>query len=259
MIRTLAIYLGLLAGTAEACDLDLLGLAEFPEGAVTADDATAVYYWGSERYPHAVLGDALEPTALAFISDRARADGVEECIGARTVLWDDMVFEDLTPRLVDMTGDGHPEIITTRSHQNQGAQVAVYEYRDGALEVLAETPFIGTRFRWLAIIGAADLDNDGWIEIAYIDRPHLAKTLRVVEFRDGRLIEEASMTGLSNHKIGEDFITSGLRDCAGDMALIVPNADRSELMEIVLQFGKLYTRSAGPFSEEKLSELSACG
>jgi hypothetical protein len=44
---------------------------------------------------------------------------------------------------------------------------------------LASTPWIGQRFRWLAPVAAADLDGDGAMELAYVDRPHLARTLRV--------------------------------------------------------------------------------
>ena len=260
MLRALAVILGLSAGAAQACPLGPPGQTEFPGSVVTLGSAKAFYYWGTDRYPHAVLGDDVEPTALFFISDKVRADGKDECEGVRHVVWHDMVFEDLAPRLVDVTGDGHPEIITTRSHEAEGAQVAIYGYVDGELKVIAKTPHIGTRFRWLAIIGAADLDGDGQIEIAFVDRPHLAKTLRVWRFQaDGSLRLLDSLEGLSNHKIGEDFITSGLRKCEGDMAIITPNADRSELIEVVLQFEKLYARSAGPFSQAKLEELTACG
>ena len=40
-------------------------------------------------------------------------------------------------------------------------------------------------FTLLAPLGAADLDGDGKIELAYIDRPHLAKILRIWRFDDG--------------------------------------------------------------------------
>jgi hypothetical protein len=72
---------------------------------------------------------------------------------------------------------------------------------------------IGQRNRWLAPIGAADLDGDGRVEIAYVDRPHLARTLRVWRSRPGgTLTEIATATGLTNHRIGEAFITGGIRD-----------------------------------------------
>jgi hypothetical protein len=47
------------------------------------------------------------------------------------------------------------------------------------VRLLAATPHIGSANRWLAPIGAADLDGDGRVEIAYVDRPHLARTLRI--------------------------------------------------------------------------------
>jgi len=89
------------------------------------------------------------------------------------------VFEDIAPRLANLDGVPGNEIITIRSHQNYGAQVAVYQLADNTLKLLASTPYIGTSNRWLAPIGIADLNNDGDMDIAFVDRPHLAKVLRV--------------------------------------------------------------------------------
>jgi hypothetical protein len=51
------------------------------------------------------------------------------------------------------------------------------------------------------------LNGDGIIEIAYIDRPHLAKELRVWSFVNGDLRPLPRASGLTNHRIGEDFIS----------------------------------------------------
>ncbi|MEL6960440.1 MAG: VCBS repeat-containing protein, partial [Pseudomonadota bacterium] len=120
---------------------------------------------------------------------------------------DDHVFEDVAPRLWDVTGDGKPEVVVIETDMALGGSLAVYD-QSGKI---AETDHIGRTNRWLAPVGAADFDGDGRIEVAFVDRPHLAKTLRIFEFSDGVLALEAEIVGLTNHRIGEDFITGGLR------------------------------------------------
>ena len=86
----------------------------------------------------------------------------------------------------------------------------------GDLRLVAATPNIGQRNRWLAPVAAADLDGDGATEIAYVDRPHLARRLRIWRFEGGSLTEIAALPGLTNHRIGEAFITGGLRVGVGE-------------------------------------------
>lgn len=73
-------------------------------------------------------------------------------------------------------------------------------------------------------MGAADLDGDGAIELAYVDRPHLAKTLRIWRFEDGALREVGYFKGVTNHRIGEDYISGGIRDCGDGPEIIVADA-----------------------------------
>ena len=174
-----------------------------------------------------------------------------------------VVFEDTAPRLVDLTGDGKPEVITVQSHDRRGAQVAIYQYAEGALSLAAANPFIGTRFRWLAIVGAADLDGDGTPEIAYVDRPHLAKTLRILRFEQlaenrFRLTEVASKPGLTNHRIGEDFITGGIRNCDGLPEMITASANWSRVQASTFGGTSISTRDLGPFSQSAIARSLAC-
>ena len=112
---------------------------------------------------------------------------------------------------------------------------------------------MGITRRWLAPLGAADLDGDGLIELAYIDRPHLAKTLRIWRFENGALTHLADQPGLTNHRIGKDFISGGIVSCAGQLPQIVTaNANWSRVMTSRFQNGKISTTDAGPFSASKL-------
>lgn len=194
--------------------------------AVAADTITdARFTEPTTRYAHGVLGDNIEYGALELVVD-------DTVVTVR--LPQDRVFEDLAPRLADIDRDGAVEAIVVETQNTTGAQLAIY---NAAGEKIAATPHIGARFRWLAPVGAADLDGDGNIEIAYIDRPHLAKTLRIWRFKDGGLTEIAALPGLTNHKIGEDFISGGLRSCGDHPEMILASADWSRIIRVSYQDG----------------------
>lgn len=181
------------------------------------------------RYAHGVLGDAIEYGALEL----TLADGSRRLIQ----LPDTRVFEDLAPRLTDLDGDGTPEVIAVESDHRQGARLSIY----GPDGLIAATPFIGRAFRWLAPVGAADFDGDGHVELAYIDRPHLAKRLTLWRFRDGALAPVATKDGLTNHRIGDDFISGGIRDCGDGPEMITANADWTGLLATRLTDGQLHS------------------
>lgn len=190
------------------------------------------------RYAHAVLGDAIEHETLEVTLSGGQTAKVH---------WPQtIVFEDTEPRLVDVTGDGAPEVIVVESHEDRGGRLAIYGLEDGAIVRLAETPWIGQRFRWLAPVGAADLDGDGSIEIAYIDRPHLAKTLRVWRYTDGRLTQIANREGLTNHRIGETDIAGGIRTCGQGPEMVVADAGWSQVLAVRLRGGALEKTPIGP-------------
>ncbi len=188
--------------------------------------ASARYSGPTDRYAHGVLGDEIEYTQL----DVTLSDGRVLSAQYEATL----VFEDVAPRLWDITGDGLPEVVTVEAHENQGARLVIWGLEDGHLRQIARTPFIGTRFRWLAPVGAADMDGDGHIEVAYVDRPHLAKTLRVWRYTPDGFSEVATLTGLSNHRIGEDYITGGLRDCGQGVEMILADAGWRAIMSVAL-------------------------
>lgn len=217
-------------------------------GPVAASDITAARYTDpTDRYDHGILGDAIEWGALEL----RLSDGTTR----RLVLPEARVFEDLEPRLVDVDGQAGPEVVAIETDMERGARLSVY----GADGLIAATPYIGRTHRWLSPIGVADLDGDGAVELAYIDRPHLAKQMRIWRFVDGALQLVAERDGLTNHRIGQDFITGGLRDCGTGPEMVTVNADWSRVMVSRLGGGKINSDDAGPFTgPDNVAQVLAC-
>ena len=206
---------------------------------------TARYFGQTEVYPHGVLGDRVEALGLVVQYDdgtRVICDSVEA--------GEARVFEDTTPRLADLDSDGVNEVIAVASHANLGARIEVYGYPGPGqgLRLLAHTPYIGTSFRWLAPVGAADLDGDGYVEIAFVARPHLAKTLRIWRYRNGMLTEVVSQQGYSNHKIGWPFIAGGVRDCGAGPEMVLATGNWFRVMAARLKNGVVTVRDIGAFT-----------
>lgn len=221
-----------LALLASPCFADTITGAEFTEP--------------TSRYQHGILGDAIEWGELQ-ITTNGLTPGllkVDTVVRESTFVFRlplDSVFEDVAPRLWDVDGDGSPEVVVVESSVTLGAQLAVYDDQGKR----AATPYIGQRNRWLAPIGAADLDGDGTIEIAYIDRPHLAKTLRVVSIDGDLLAEEVAGAGFTNHRIGERDIAGGVRDCGDGPEMIVASANWSQLVAVTYDGAALNARQIG--------------
>ena len=193
-------------------------------GAAQAEIASATYQYPTSAYGHNVVPGG-EYARLQF----ELRDGTTLATDAV-----DGVYEDTAPRLIDLDGDGSPEVLTVFSYFDAGAAIRVWDEvkGGGTIELFAEGTPIGQRFRWLAIIGAADLDSDGIVEIAYVDRPHLAKTIRVVRVDGDGLELVASFAGVTNHRIGEPDIAGGIRDCGQGPEMIVASANWSELLAV---------------------------
>jgi hypothetical protein len=190
----------------------------------------------TRQYRHAVLGDDVEWNGLLLVSP---AKLKKFLIGLTNE-----VFEDVQPRLADIDGDGEPEVVVVQSHPEKGAQLAIYKQSG---EKIA-TPYIGTPYRWLAPIGVADFNGDGDMDVAYVDRPHLAKTLRVWTYRDRRLTEIASIKGVTNHSIGEDFITSSIRICDGRSEMVLNDTQRKNIVAVFFENGTLTQKNLGKYT-----------
>lgn len=231
-----------------------------PNSAVVTSDQGPItharYFGATIEYAHGILGDAVEAEGLVVrVSDGVTATCHIVDAGANRV------FEDTSPRLVDLDNDGHNEVIVVATHRDKGARLEIYggATNDQPLRLLAATPYIGRTHRWLAPIGAADLDGDGTVEIAYIDRPHLAKTLRIWRYESGSLTEVASVPGFSNHKIGWPDIPGGIRTCAGRPEIIVATADWSAIAAVSLINGSVESREIAAYTgPQSLQDEVSC-
>lgn len=225
-----------------------------PDGLVaTADgDIRAAWYVGpTRRYAHGILGDAIEASALRVET----ADGAELTYELPT----NMVFEDRTPRIDDLDGDGQNEVITIRASTTEGGGVAIYALREGRLAEVGANEFIGLRNRWLNIAAIADITGDGRKDIAYVRTPHIGGMLRLFRYDDGlRFVSE--IDGFSNHAIGaREQRLSAVADIDGDgdMEIAVPSDSRNSIRIIDFKdgltevaFADLPTRIEGPVLAE---------
>lgn len=213
-----------------------MALSSFLGPARAEPPPAARYAEPTTRYDHGVLGDAVEWGAL-------RMDGPGGPVLLR--LPPTRVFEDIAPRVLPLPGGGWAALVV-ESDLAKGARLALYTHAG----LLAATDFIGQPHRWLAPLGGADLDGDGALELAYVDRPHLAKTLRVVRYHPGdpQLREIAAQPGLTNHRIGWDFISGGLRDCGDGPEMVLADGSFSRLVSARLSGATLALRDLGPWS-----------
>lgn len=230
---SLAAILILLAASLPAFASDRLpdgGEARFKTGAVRA----AWYSSPTGRYGHGVLGDAIEGGGLTV---RLADGGTAELLLSNTE-----VLEDITPRLVDLNGDGNAEVIAILSSVQKGGALAVYGVTNGRPALLAKTPFIGQPRRWLNIAGIADYDGEGGLEIALVKTPHIGGELQFWRLQGTSLKRVASAQGFSNHFIGSRSQgLSATLDTNGDarLDLVLPSADRTKLRVMTLAGGSL--------------------
>lgn len=200
-----------------------------PDGSIaqasTGDIRRAWYARPTKRYGHGVLGDRIEAGALV-----AEASGTRYAY----VLPETHVFEDITPRIADLDGDGRNEIVAIRSSLTRGAAVAVLGLRDGRLRLLDTSRQIGRSNRWLNIAGIADYKGSGRPVIAWVETPHIGGILKTATFSGDRLTtSKQTRSGFSNHFIGSrEQGLSATGDFSGDGVpdLALPDADRRSLV-----------------------------
>jgi hypothetical protein len=203
---------------------------------------------GWPRYGHGVLGDTPEWSTLR-IRNGGRVTDISQ---------PGHIFEDVSPRFADLTGDGRPELFLVQSSFGQGARLVVYDPAAPGAPIAA-TPYIGQPNRWLAPVGVADLDGDGRPELAFVDRPHLRRSLRIWRYESGALQEVAALAGVTNHRIGDAYFSGGIRRCGDRPELVLLSPDWRRLLAIRLTGGRLTPRDIGPNTgAASISAAMAC-
>ena len=232
--------------------------ASLPLGAL-ADQAHilhAEYGAPTGRYDHGILGDAIEWSSLTLTFSTCPTCPNNDAEAVKFTLPKTQVFEDVAPRVIAGLGDAPDTVLVVETHLEKGARMALYTPQG----MLAATPYIGQTHRWLAPIGAADLDGDGALEFAYVDRPHLAKTIRIWRLTpDGDLTEVASLPGFTNHSIGDDNIAGGIRDCGAGPEMIVADAKWSKVYAIGFDGQDFTSRALMPHKDRSsFAQAMAC-
>lgn len=201
-----------------------------PDGGVVTGAGLIRRAWLSApttRYGHGVLGDRIEAGAIsAELSDGRHVD---------LHLSEDAVFEDRTPRLVDLNNDGEMELLVVKSYLDRGAALTLVAADKDGLKTAAEAPAIGLSHRWLNPVGVADYDGDGINEVAAVITPHIGGTLQLYEWRGNKLVEDHAKYGFSNHQMGSpnqdlsvivDVNSDGIPD------MVLPDAGRGSLLAV---------------------------
>jgi hypothetical protein len=197
-----------------------------PDGriAITGNGNIRQAWFGrpTRRYAHGVLGDAIEAGSLVVVTSS----------GSRleAILPEDQVFEDITPRIADLDGDGSNEVISIRSSTGGGAGVAIYGFAGGGLTLLGAGSENGRENRWLNIAGLVPRP-DGGLTLYGVRTPHIGGRLFSLDFRDGTVSEHNNIaTDVSNHIIGSRELGMSAVGTFGDrVELVLPSQDRRRL------------------------------
>lgn len=190
--------------------------------AASGDIRSAWYGRPTTRYAHGVLGDAIEGGSLVVVDTSG--------LSHEHVLPDHQVFEDITPRIADLDGDGRNEVITIRASATGGAGVAIYGLTGGILTLRGEGSENGRANRWLNIAGLRPR-ADGSLTIYGVRTPHIGGRLFALEFADGQITEHNDIAlDVSNHLIGSrELGLSAIGQFGGRLELVLPSQDRSRL------------------------------
>ena len=218
-----------------------------------SDIAQAWYGNATTEYAHGVLGDAIEAQTLY-----AKMADSSDC-ALEVTLSNNVVFEDVTPRIADVTGDGLDNIITIESDATQGASLVIYGIVNNKLTRIASTPAIGRGYRWLAPVGTADFNRDNVLDVAYVETPHLAGIIKVWSFANQKPQLLAEAAGFSNHRIGENTITGGIANCDDKINIVLPARNWQETHAVMMKDGKITSEVvANNTDAETITDLLDC-
>lgn len=215
----------------EAAD-DLVQFEDpLPDGrTVSFGDWRVALVGPTERYPHGVLGDRVEASAIEV---RSTSDETVTRFGPDAPT----VIEGISPLLADVDVDGIPEILVTQSNAEVGAWLALWSI-DGTL--IGKSDPIGQGNRWRNQLAIAQLGEAGELEIVDVRTPHIGPTVEFFRLVDRTLEQVAGIGGFTSHTIGSRNLDLGIvADADGDGALevVLPTVRRTQLG--ILRRGRL--------------------
>jgi len=183
----------------------------------------AQYTLPTEKYAHGVMGDIIEAEQLVVSIDGNFFE---------LTLEESYLFEDLRPRLYDVDGDGQQEFITIRTHVEKGAGIAIYKVVLGRLIEYAFVAEIGFSSRWLNPVTFDDLDDDGTVELVWVQTPHIGGVLKVAKINEGEMtVITQALEQYSNHEGRErNLCLSVLTEADGKKIFYVPTQARDRIV-----------------------------
>jgi hypothetical protein len=199
-----------------------------PENLIAFNDDSTIsarYVDPTGRYNHGILGDTIEAGGLLVIKNKKEY---------YYKLAETNVFEDLRPKLKDVDNDGEPEFITIQTHMDLGASVCIYKIVNGKFLKLCQSSYIGQTHRWLNIAAIDDLDNDGNIEVAWIQTPHIGGLLKIARVEGDSLQIVDEIDGVSNHQIGSRNLCLAVVTFSGNQKIMyVPDNSHTSILGFI--------------------------
>lgn len=198
---------------------------------------------GSDPFVEVWLADSAVRTGTGVLpGPLAGAIAARDRVGRvhRLELPLDQGVEDVEPRLADLDGDGHDEIVVATAREGEGATLAVVTLRQDGLAILAESEPAKPGI-WRDPVAIADLDGNTGLEIATVASGDAAGRLEVWRIADRNLERSLAMRGFATQLPGSR--TTGMATVAdmdgdGVSDLILPSLDRRSIRVISLAGGQ---------------------
>lgn len=206
-----------------------LGIAEAP---AALPDARIVRSAGgdlalltrpTDRYEHAVLGDALEADSITVLRPSPEGARMLSSFPAAS----GGVFEGVAPMWFERNGE--TLLAVTESVAGLGARVSVYR-PDG--ELAGAGPFIGEGMRWRHLTSAAPFGPGGETELSATLTPHMDSAAQFYEVGEAGLEITAEVPGYTSHRIYSrnlDAALAGDLDADGETELLLPTPSYTAL------------------------------